>query len=317
MPWAIQNEDSVVKRLRPDTAIWLGTALILAVISAGLTWWITSVNRTPAQNGIELGFDLTGTALSASVTPPNVVLTSLGNTLRIAFNNVDRRSIEDLNVGPLLDGNERNVRCENDELDATLGYIEQLPIDTKSQPLSNSELRATEVDESRHPVMIEVETKGVSVRSPGDIFINVVCEMPSPVVHDTYTSRSLVVVQRGSQDRDTQKIALSDYDNIPFDAQRITLNDADADEIHVTDLNSGDTRISSTFPVVRGTADATGAKLKYHWESITAAQQRDIVIVVIGSLIALAAAALIEALRPYVDQLVGERDSFDQENETR
>jgi hypothetical protein len=300
-------------RVRPDTAIWLGAALLLAVMSAGLTWWITGVDRTPPQIGIELGFDLTTKAVRSSMTPPTVVMTSLGNTLRIAFDNVDRHNIEDLNFGPFLDGSERNVSCANDEFHSGLGYIESQPIDLKTQPLSDSESTSTKVDGKRHPVMVDVETANVPVLAQGDAFLNVVCEMPSPLVHDTYTSRSLVVIQRGSQDRDTKNIALSDYDNIPFDSQRITLDDADADEIHVTDINSGDTRISSTFPLVRGTDDAHGAELKYHWESITAAQHRDIVIVVIGSLIALAAAALIEALRPYVDHLVAERDTVEEE----
>ncbi len=42
--------------------------------------------------------------------------------------------------------------------------------------------------------------------------------------------------------------------------------------------------------------------LHYSWDSIDATAVRDIIFVVIGTLVAIAAAALIEAVRPYIDR---------------
>lgn len=48
-------------------------------------------------------------------------------------------------------------------------------------------------------------------------------------------------------------------------------------------------------------------RIGVRWESVPAQSKRDILIVVIGALIALGAATALEALRPFVDQIVAER----------
>jgi hypothetical protein len=59
---------------------------------------------------------------------------------------------------------------------------------------------------------------------------------------------------------------------------------------------------SSCGPIQKFASD--DVVLEFAWDSITATQRRDIYIVIVGSLIALAAAALIEASRPYIDMFV-------------
>ena len=49
------------------------------------------------------------------------------------------------------------------------------------------------------------------------------------------------------------------------------------------------------------------SRISVRWESVPAQSKRDILIVVIGALIALGAATALEALRPFVDQIVAER----------
>jgi hypothetical protein len=151
---------------------------------------------------------------------------------------------------------------------------------------------------------------------PGDA---ITCHIPNVIVHETFTSRAfrLVIVRATNA-----PLELSDPDSVSF-------TDEDEHDARVTTVNSGvtvlGTSVFAPFPKtpVKGkfptrceaysTISTCGAGQKFvsddvvlafAWDSITATQRRDIYIVIIGSLIALAAAALIEASRPFIDLFV-------------
>jgi hypothetical protein len=145
------------------------------------------------------------------------------------------------------------------------------------------------------------------------------CRIPDVVVHDTFTSRAFrVVVVRAA----LVPLRLNDPDSVSF-------TDEDEHDARVSTVNSGVTVLGTTvlapfpkkpvkarFPTrcverpVRSVCTPStkfvsdDVVLEFAWDSITATQHRDIYIVIIGSLIALAAAALIEASRPFIDRFV-------------
>lgn len=145
------------------------------------------------------------------------------------------------------------------------------------------------------------------------------CHIPDLVVHETFTSRAFrVVVVRATM----VPLSLHDPDSVSF-------TDEDEHDARVSTVNSGVTALGTTviapfpktpvkarfptrcqeYPIRLACAPSRkfasdDAVLEFAWDSITATQRRDIYIVIIGSLIALAAAALIEASRPFIDQFV-------------
>jgi hypothetical protein len=141
------------------------------------------------------------------------------------------------------------------------------------------------------------------------------CVLPSFVVHDTFTSRSINIAVRSSTDvfADANDELTPESDRA-VEPYRIAFDDADADEMRISDTDSGEMRFATNYVVPKHPDDGTarGTHLRYTWNSLTADQHRDIYIVIIGSLIALAAAAVIEAVRPSVEALVAARETSEE-----
>jgi hypothetical protein len=147
----------------------------------------------------------------------------------------------------------------------------------------------------------------------------ITCHLPDLVVHDTFTSRTFQLVVP----RDTSGgLKLVDPDAVSFVDE--DEHDPRASTVNTGSMHFGTTvpgpfprsTVKRTFPAqcvevpVRGSCvpplpfDSGDLIIEFAWDSITAAQVRDIYIVIIGSLIALAAAAVIEAARPFIELYV-------------
>ncbi len=97
-------------RLRADSALWLGSALVLFVVSGVMTLVITHVDRHPQQDGIELAFDIAPAAQTAvsQIAPPNVQITSNGDNLRLGVLAIDANTVTTVKFGPVLS---RRLTC--------------------------------------------------------------------------------------------------------------------------------------------------------------------------------------------------------------
>jgi hypothetical protein len=140
------------------------------------------------------------------------------------------------------------------------------------------------------------------------------CSLPSDVTDDTYTSRALDVTvsdglfaPAGSHPLDL--LTLPKQEN--FFPRQLSLHNDDAQEIHVSNIETGATLLASSVTAPFTGYDPTdlhhAVTEHFAWESKSATSRRDILITLIGTLIALGAAALIEACRPYIEILVRQR----------
>jgi hypothetical protein len=284
--------------VRADSALWIGIALLLFAISGILTLHITSVKRNPPQNGIELAFDDDPKA-DVSAASPEVRVISEGGYLDVVITKIDPHFIRTIKIGPALDDYIRCASYPFGFIDSRVSQFDERRFLPTMRPSTNFEEYLAHISGSSFADISVAQLPGLS-ESPGDV--TVMCEIRSTVVHDTYTSRSFIITMRGTPN------PLVPYEEESLtDAAQFSLDEPDAEEIHVTDMNSGETRLASRFTV--GQSEPKDFQLKFTWESITAAQRRDVYIVVIGSLIALGAAAAIEAARPYIDQLFSEATS--------
>jgi hypothetical protein len=132
------------------------------------------------------------------------------------------------------------------------------------------------------------------------------CSLPIDVAHETYTSRSFdVAVSEGLPDPAVIPAETNQQSIFP---RQVSLHDDDAQEIHVTNRGTGETLLASSITGPFAGYDASdlhhAVTIHFQWESVSATSYRDIFITVIGTLIALGAAATIEACRPYVERLV-------------
>jgi hypothetical protein len=208
--------------------------------------------------------------------------------------------------------------AETDAIYAELGLplpgLARSKVDA-SDPVSMLNLRTAYESDDRRALSFFA----IRLSQAADAGDAITCHIPNLVVHDTFTSRAFRVVIVRAQN---VPLKLNDPDSVSF-------TDEDEHDARVTTVNSGVTDFGTTvlgpFPKtpVKGkfpTRCAPGpgrsscgpiqkfasddVVLEFAWDSITATQRRDIYIVIVGSLIALAAAALIEASRPYIDMFV-------------
>ena len=152
----------------------------------------------------------------------------------------------------------------------------------------------------------EADREGAEIQREFDETDELTCVLPIDVAHDTYTSRSFeVAISEGLPDPAVIPPERKEQSTFP---NRVSLDDGDAQEIHVTNRGTGETLLASSITGPFAGYDATdlhhAVTVRFAWESVTATSYRDIYITVIGTLIALGAAALIEACRPYIDRLV-------------
>jgi hypothetical protein len=126
------------------------------------------------------------------------------------------------------------------------------------------------------------------------------CEVTPIVVHETYTARRILFINSPAP---TFYVVPADMSYLSFGPplSKLTLDLSDMGEIDNISfrggLNAGQSWSSRDLvPDI--------ARVSAQWDSIQANSKRDILIVVIGALIALGAATTLEALRPFIDHFV-------------
>jgi hypothetical protein len=326
--------------VRIDTIIWLGLSLVLFAISAWMTYWITKVERTPQQRGVAVTFFDAATtprlpAAVFSVKERGMQLDVDGiearlTTIRIgafqapAWSGVTCTTIvrtiapswaaataDEAPMSPPITG-----KPLPQSLVLALGAAKQqtVPQPTARSLQQDADIQAEQAARMSGTTFVPHDKSAAQLAAADrswNAFLtglratdHVTCDLPIDVAHDTYTSRSFdVAVSEGLADT----LVIPGRQTTIFPRQ-VALHDDDAQEIHVTNRASGTTLLASS---------ATGPYLGYdtqdlhhpvvlhfEWDSVSATSWRDIYITVIGTLIALGAAALIEACRPYVEKLV-------------
>jgi hypothetical protein len=328
-------------RVRVDTLIWLGFALVLFALSAWMTAVIVKVERTPQQRGIAVTF----VGLAKPERLPNVGFTVQDKGLGLSITGI-ARSISTVRLGTFPAAAEGAVSCEagnrtiaaswataTDDEKAMTAHVGAQPTPQTyviqlgalqarlPQPSAKSVQQALDAQEDQAAALqggksvhhdmtaaqeAAADREGAALQQSFDETDRLTCVLPIDVAHDTYTSRSFEVAMSEG---------LPDPAVIPPDSKlqstfpnRVSLDDGDAQEIHVTNRGTGETLLASSITGPFAGYDATdlhhAVTVRFAWESVTATSSRDIYITVIGTLIALGAAALIEACRPYIEQLV-------------
>ncbi len=339
----MENDDAVRVwgRMRVDTLIWLGFALVLFALSAWMTAVIVKVERTPQQRGIAVTF----VGLEKPANLPSVGFTVQEKGLGLSIAGI-ARSISTVRLGTFPAAAEAAVSCEAgnrtiatswatatvDETAMTTHvdaqptprtYVMQLGDLRKrlSQPTAKSVQADLDAQEDQAAILqggkavhhdmtaaqeAEADREGAALQRSLDETDRLTCVLPIDVAHDTYTSRSFeVAMSEGLPDPAVIPPEQKLQSTFP---KRVSLDDGDAQEIHVTNRGTGETLLASSIAGPFAGYDATdlhhAVTVRFAWESVTATSSRDIYITVIGTLIALGAAALIEACRPYIEQLV-------------
>jgi len=310
-----------LRGLRADSAIWLLVAALLFAGSAILTSVITHVERHSPQVGLVLSFS--GPEQSRK---PTAAFYAEDRDLLLVIDNIENR-LKDIRFGPLPDQKVAEVRCSEDDLATSLAYGSPI-VHGRLEPAPRRDIHRVRVA-YKAPQFYDIDIAKLNREYPYKLHLSkykdnvpktlrrVECRLPSIVVHDTFTSRTLeAIVHRGLIfNESTGNVEVDSY-VLP---ESVSLTDEDARDIQVTNLNTGETRLGSTMFVPAGPGSAndvelsgkTDTTLTFTWDSIPAGEHRDIYIVMIGSLIALGAAAAIEAVRPYIKNLVRTNEAGD------
>jgi hypothetical protein len=266
--------------------LWLLLALLVALIAWQLTRWITHVNhaprpvltlifdeRPPFQYGrLALGIPALQHErhrfAEAALTSQAHILFLVTPTMRsIAVVGLDPGSVA---CGSLPDqAGAATAFLVGAENDAALAPI---PIQNRSNGVF---------------IPIPYRIHAALVRAPGHR-AGIVCKLAHPLATaPTFTERAITVrAQTGPGGAVFLDVsALEDVDDLRFSGGLAPLLGGDRTRV----LYSGDDIVSA------------------EWVDVTAQEQRDIVLVLIGALSAIAAATAIEAIRPVVERRTGAR----------
>jgi hypothetical protein len=253
--------------LRTDSAWWLGIAALLFGASFALTLQVTHVERADALRvlTVEVLGDAHARRPAIAIAPVD------GDRLYLTVEDLDPR-VAHLRFGPFSEASATRAACTSSDMrvshpvdvdDAEGGWYQRAAFAWLLPP---------------KVVWLDVDVS--AIEPAPHLFLE--CNLPTSVDDETYVSRSLRVATLGG----------------PLAGGTISLDDPDP-SIQVTNEATGETRLASA-----DTAPATSdgvRSLRFTWDSLQASQRRDLLLIVIGTLIALAAAATIEAARPYIE----------------
>jgi len=271
-----------VGRLRPAAGAWRAVpeatrvwgAIALAVFA--VAFWLTQATVHTAY-GVAKPYllELTGDA-SADSLPQRVTITPTGqNATLTAYvsSDVHTLGISSLEAGVGLLQQLRGCayRPPNSQTLADVGEI-------RSRVLSFSQERL--FDLSTLPYLNSI----ARVRPI------VTCDLPRAVLFETYTTRAMDFGWLATAAEPVVERAMGRQE-LDF---RVDIAADGAEDMRVTDLDRGTQVLATSFLV----GPHHSARYRVTWTSIVQAEHRDINLVIIGSLVAVGAAAVIEALRP-------------------
>jgi hypothetical protein len=281
-----------VRAIRPDTVVWLLVAGVLFAGSATLTSLITHVE---GQHG---AFVLTfvGSKLSRQ---PTVAFESQGRDLLLTVDDIDD-NLQTVAFGPVRGELAAAVRCTEVDEPTTMAY-QSITVDGSLDPASIDEIYYGPSDDnskagglvSYHIELAQLRRRYPYVSNIANTFKygrhdhparKIACKFPSIVTHDTFVSRSFeVVVEKGYTfpERPLSLVPMPICcEMLP---RYVSLNDNDARDLRVANLDSGEMLLGSRMAVPDATLPngelTVHRTLKFTWDSISEAELRDIFIV--------------------------------------
>jgi hypothetical protein len=252
---------------RRGSFIWLAAALIFFVGAAFITYHVTSVAKPDDPDASDLSVHATGTA--GTVVALRVSADERGT--KLTFPEIPN-GVTHIYLNALTDRGDCVFRHH------------QLPVPGK-EPIVVTQAAGT--FQRRNSATIaenDIDLDGLGPDySDTQIFLGlkirgtIECDLPPLLRQETFVSRDLRVDLGGV---------------LPV---QMELVEPDATLIHLTDR-----RIGTTFEGV-STPSSTSDSWLVQWDSDAFAALRDTYFVIVGTLVALGASSLIEALRPYFD----------------
>jgi hypothetical protein len=256
--------------LRTDSAWWLAIAAVLFATSFALTLHVTWVDRADPLRvlTIEVRGDPHARRPAIAITPVE------GDHFGLTIQDLDPR-VGHLRFGPFSEAAAARALC------ASYSIRVSHPVD--ADDAEGHWYQGATFARFFRPFSARIVWLDIDVASidPAPHLL-IECTFPTSVENETYVSRSLRVVTLGG----------------PLAGGTISLDDRDP-SIQVTSEATGETRLASA-DTAAPTSDGVRS-LRFTWDSLQASQRRDLLLIIIGTLIALAAAATIEAARPYID----------------
>jgi hypothetical protein len=304
-------------RVRVDTLIWLGLALILFATSAWLTAVIVKIERTPQQRGSAVTFVGVGKASHL----PTVLYTVKDKGIELSIAGV-AQSISIVRLGTFPAAAEAAVSC---------GAGNRTIAPSWATATTDEAAMTARVDTQPTPRTYVVRLGALQPRLPEASARSVQKALDAQEDQAAHMQggeaihHDMTAAQEAAADRERAALreAFDETDrltcSLPIDVahetnqqsifpRQVSLHDDDAQEIHVTNRGTGETLLASSITGPFAGYDASdlhhAVTIHFQWESVSATSYRDIFITVIGTLIALGAAATIEACRPYVERLV-------------
>jgi hypothetical protein len=257
-------------RLRTDSAWWLAIAAVLFAASFALTMHVTWVARTDPLRvlTIEVRGDPHARRPAVTITPVD------DDHFGLTIEDLDPR-VGHLRFGPFFGAAAASASCNSYSIRV-------------SHPVHVDDAEghwyqwATfgQLFRFFSPNIVWLDIDVASIEPAPHLLIE--CTLPTSVANETYVSRSLRVATLGGR----------------LSGGTISLDDRDPN-IQVTNEATGETRLASA-DTATPTSDGVRS-LRFTWDSLQASQRRDLLLIIIGTLIALAAAATIEAARPYIE----------------
>ena len=256
--------------LRTDSAWWLAIAAVLFATSFALTLHVTWVERPDPLRvlTIEVRGDPHARRPAIAITPVD------GDHFGLTIQDLDPR-VGQLRFGPFSEATAARAFCTS----YSMRISHPAAVDDAEGHWYQGATFAPFFGAFSAPVVwLDIDVASIDP----DPHLLVECNLPTSVENETYVSRSLRIATLGG----------------PLSGGTVSLGDRDPN-IQVTNEATGDTRLAS--------ADTAAPKsdgvrsLRFTWDSQQASQRRDLLLIIIGTLIALAAAATIEAARPYIE----------------
>ncbi|MDQ0392638.1 hypothetical protein [Labrys monachus] len=289
--------------IRVDTIAW---AIICASCVAATLWLtslVTHVERSPAQKGLNFMFEA-----PPGTSGPQIDLRAVENGMRIIFRQIDS-SITRIRIGPFAAGTTPECYKSVSSEKFVRGKAGSLVSPSLSERLSAG-IPESNIFDDQSSYSYEIKFTG-----PAPNFVD--CDTPNVSVHDTFSTRSLQVSEElatapEDESRVLSNLGFPDQPSQPLSAStnligasQVAFDDEDADEVRSVNLVTGSEMLGSVVSLPKvDTSNSSGLaapKVKFIWQSVTASETRDIIFIVIGTLVALAVAALIEIGRPYVE----------------
>jgi len=255
-----------------ETRVWGVLAAVVLATAFALT---TVVVRTSSGVARPYLLELTGDA-SAQRFPQRVAVAPDGPNARLAaYVTADVRTLAISSLEASVAGLTRALVC---------GYRSP-----RSKTVVNvGEIRSRVLSFSQERVF-DLSTVPDIAGAPG-VRPLVICNVPGAVVFETYTTRVLELGWMATAAEPVVERSMGAQD-LDF---RVDIETSGAEDMRVTDLDSGTQVLATSLLVGPHHSD----RYRVTWTSVAEVERRDIALIVIGALVAIGAAAVIEALRP-------------------